>query len=209
MDLKLLNDLSKINTGICLTNGEKISTISPAMNVLAISEKTSDIDFNIYDISSFLGVVGLTGDSREIEVVGNQMIIKDGKTKFKYLAAARSAIVTPPEDVTPLTEAEYVNEFHMTVEEFKQLLSASSALKSTAIRIVSKGGKIKISSVNEYEDSNSFDIEIDEVENAQDDDVKIDRETLKVAADAYDVAIGETAVRFSNENITYYVVRSE
>lgn len=209
MDLKLLNDLSQINAGICLEKGKKIITISPAGNVLAISEAVSDINFNIYDIKSFLQVIGLTSDNRVIDVVGNQMVIKDGKTKFKYLAAARSAIVTPPDDLTPLTEAEYVNEFHMTVEEFKRLITASMVLKSTAIRIVSSNGNIRISSVNEYEDSNSFDMDVTEVENARDDDIKIDRETLKVATDAYDVAIGPTAVRFSNENITYYVVRSE
>jgi hypothetical protein len=209
MDLKLLKDLSKINTGICLEKGKKIITISPAMTVLAISEKVSDIDFNIYDISSFLSIIGLTGENRQIEVVGNQMVIKGCNYVFKYLAAARSAIVTPPEDLTPLTDAEYVNEFHMTAEDFKQLITASNVLKSTAIRIVSSDGKIKISSVNEYEDSNSFSMDFNEVENSEDDEIKIDRETLKVAEDAYDVAIGPTAVRFSNENITYYVVRSE
>lgn len=209
MDIKLLKSLSQINTGIALEEGKNIVTVSVAQNVLAISEKKSDINFNIYDINSFLAIVSLTSENREIEVVGNQMVIKDGKTKFKYLAAARSAIVTPPEDLSPLTEADYNTEFHMTSEEFSQLLTASKVLNSTSIRIVSKGGKVRISSVNEYEDSNSFDIDITEVNDAEDQEVKLDRDTLKIVPDAYDVAIGETAVRFSNDNITYYVVRAE
>ena len=207
--LKTLKTFSTINNGIVLTKGNSIQTISPAMNVLAIHHTPAEADFAIYDLNSFLSVMSLTSESRDIKVEGKVMNIVDGKTKLRYFGSSPDLIVTPPADVTPLTEAEYTNEFVISMDAFKQLMTACAVLNAKSVVFTCDGSTVKISTEADYSDSNSYETEFDAT-NGDTLVAKLERSTLKVPTDSsYKVSIGAKAIRFIGEDTDYYIVRSE
>lgn len=209
--LKTLKTFASINNGIVLTAGEPIITISPAMNVLAIHHTPADADFAIYDLNVFLSVMSLTTESRTMKVDNKVMNITDGKTKLRYFGSSPDLIVTPPTNVSPLTDADYSNTFTITGEQFKQLMTACAVLNAKSVVFTSNGSSVTISTEAYYSDSNSYETEIEvEVENGESVVAKLERHTLKVPTDSsYKISIGQKAVRFIGEDTDYYVVRSE
>ena len=209
MNLKTLKTLSAINNGIVLKAGQAITTISPAENLLAMHHTPSDIDFAIYDLNGFLSVLSLTSEKREIKVNGRSMEIRDGKTKLKYFGSSPDLIVTPPEDVSGLTEAEYTNEFTVSAEQFKQLMVAASVMNAKSIVFNCNGNSVTLTTEGDYSDANSYETEFD-CESGEKCVAKLDRSTIKIPTDCdYKIAIGERAIRFESEDTDFYVVRAE
>lgn len=209
MNLKTLKTLAAINNGIVLQAGKPVTTISPAENLLAIHHTPADVDFAIYDLAGFLSVLSLTTDNRELKVDGRIMQIKDGKTKLKYYGSSPDMIVTPPEDVTPLTEAEYTSTFTMSADDFKQLMVAGSVMNAKMISFASNGTSVTISTLGDFSDANSYETEF-ECEASDPVVAKLDRSTMKIPTDVdYKVSIGERAIRFESDDTDFYIVRAE
>jgi hypothetical protein len=209
MDLKTLKTLSAINNGVVLKAGKEITTISPAENLLAIHHTPSDIDFAIYDLNGFLSVLSLTSEKREIKVSGRSMEIRDGKTKLKYFGSSPDLIVTPPEDVSALTDAEYSNTFNISAEQFKQLMVAASVMNARSIVFTCDGDTVVLTTEGDYSDANSYETEFD-CTSGEKCVAKLDRSTIKIPTDCdYTVSIGERAIRFESEDTDFYIVRAE
>jgi hypothetical protein len=207
--LKTLKTFAAINNGIVLKKGKPITTISPAMNILGIHHTPAEADFAVYDLNGFLNVLSLTSESRVITVNERTMNITDGKTKLRFFGSSPDVIVTPPDDTSSLTEAEYSNEFTITSEQLKQLMTACAVLNAKYVVFRGDGSStIQVETEADYADSNSFQTEFD-VTNGAAVVAKLDRSTLKIPTDSdYKIAIGDRAVRFLSDDSDYYVVRA-
>lgn len=208
MNTKLLKTMSQISNGIVLKKDKPITTISAAMNILAISKTNSDIDFAIYDIPSFLSFASLTSDARQIVVKNNVMTIKDGKTSMKYVGAPEDSIIVPPEDTTPLTGTNYTNDFNISETQFKQLMSVCSVLNAKSIVMTFTGSSVTVTTESDYDDANTFETEFD-TQAGEEFVVKLDRQSLKLIDDSYTISVGPKAVKFDGTDLTYYVVRAQ
>jgi len=207
MNTKLLKTMGQISNGIVLKKDKPITTISAAMNILAISKTNSDIDFAIYDIPSFLSFASLTSEDRAITVKNNIMTIKDGKTSMKYVGAPEDSIIVPPEDTSSLTGAEYTNEFSIAESQFKQLMSACSVLNAKSIVMSFDGSTVTVTTESDYDDANTFQTEFDTTPGGEF-VIKLDRQSMKLIDDSYIVSVGAKAVKFEGSDLTYYVVRA-
>ena len=77
--LQILKNFSAINSNIVIREGNTVQTIAEAKNLLAKAEVTERFpqDFGVYDLSEFLGVLGLV-DQPQLELVMNmsQLLIQ-------------------------------------------------------------------------------------------------------------------------------------
>lgn len=208
MNLKLLKTFSAINNGVVLKEGKPITTMSAGKSVLAVHHTPSPYDFAIYDLGQFLSMMSLTSESRDVEIDGRVMNIKDGKTKMKFYGSAESTIVTPPDDLSPLTDADYTNEITVTQDEFKQLMNAAAVMNAKYLRFVCDGSEVTIKTESDYDEANSYEASF-QTENGSVVEAKLDRSTVKVPTDSsYTISIGQKAVRFISEDTDYYIVRA-
>ncbi len=62
--LGILKNFSSINSNLLVRPGNKISTITPGKNMMAEAtvEETFDVEFGIWDLNKFLGVLSLFSD---------------------------------------------------------------------------------------------------------------------------------------------------
>ena len=76
--LEILKNFSTINSNILIEPGNTISTISPVKNVMAEAtvEETFDVQFGLWDLNKFLGVVSLF-DSPKFRFEENHMVISE------------------------------------------------------------------------------------------------------------------------------------
>jgi hypothetical protein len=208
MNIKILKAFSQINNGIVLKEGEPIQTISPERNIFAIASDTADFTFGIYDIPQFLGALSLTNEDRKISVSGSVMEITDSRTKLKYLGASPNLIVTPPEDVTPLTSLPTDNGFKLSSQDIKSILQSCSVVNADVIKFVFEGDAVTIITTGSGDDSNSFEISVP-CNVTKSGEVTITKDTLKVIDMDYDVQISDKAVILTNPTVTYYLVRAQ
>jgi hypothetical protein len=205
MNIKLLKAFSVINNGIVITEGAPLVTISAALNILAVSNEVSDVSFAIYDLNNFLSVLSLTSDERTMSVDGSAMTIKDGKTVMSYMGGNPKTIITPPSNISPLTDADYTNEFTLSVTEFKKLMDACSVLQAKKLQFNFDGTNVTIKTEADYADANSFACDYDTEEGVSR-AVKLDVTTIKIPVAEYKVSLGPKAMRFVSDECTFYIV---
>ena len=85
--MSVLRNFSDINQNILVKEGNILKTISEARNVLSTAELDDSFPkcFGVYDLSEFIGVLGLV-DKPNLSFEEDYMTINDstGRTKIKY-----------------------------------------------------------------------------------------------------------------------------
>ena len=84
--LQILRNFSGINQNLLIKSGSNIKTISEARNVVATADVTENFekDFGIYDLSEFIGVMGLV-DTPTLKFEDDFVTVSDssGRSKVK------------------------------------------------------------------------------------------------------------------------------
>lgn len=156
--LDILKNFAQINGNILIREGSQLSTISVGKNIFARATVAEEfpIEFAIYDLNSFLGLLTLS-DDQEIEFGEKSLTVsKDGGT-FEYFYADTSIIVAPPnKDI----KMEPHFEFNMTSADITMLKKAAAITSATTLSVIADGetatlviGDPKISSSNSYRKS--------------------------------------------------------
>mgnify|MGYP001026007441 FL=1 len=100
--LQILKNFSAINSNIVIREGNTVQTIAEAKNLLAKAEVTERFpqDFGVYDLSEFLGVLGLV-DQPQLEFSDEYVTIADstGRSKVKYFFADPDMLTTVSKEV--------------------------------------------------------------------------------------------------------------
>lgn len=207
--LDILKNFSTINNSILVKKGQKLQTVSPTKNIMAEAniEDTFPMEFGIYDLSRFLGVVSMYKTEPEIEFNTNELIIKDSGTKSEliYRYTAKSLIVSPPDKGPTLPTEDAA--FDLSSENLSFIQKAASVLQSPQIMIEGKNGKIYMVAIDLQ--NNAADVMRIEVgETNQEFNAILRTENLKLVPKSYKVTLslkGISKFTSTDDKVVYWV----
>lgn len=120
------------------------------------------VDFYIYDLSQFLGVVSLFSDP-DIDFSANVATIKEGKNSIKYYAADKSVLLLPPDKEIKFPGADV--KFELTADQLTAVQKTSSVLSAPDLSIVGDGKTITLKVLDLKNNStNNYEVEIGETD---------------------------------------------
>ena len=160
--LQILRNFSGINQNLLIKSGSNIKTISEARNVVATADVTESFekDFGIYDLSEFIGVMGLV-DTPTLKFEDDFVTVSDssGRSKVKYFYAAEETLTSPAKDVN-MPDGDV--KFTLDNDTLNKLKKAASTLGHNEVSIKANNGVLSLSIVeNQNATSNAFSIDID------------------------------------------------
>jgi hypothetical protein len=150
--LTVLQNFSKINSGLQFKEGNVLRTVSSGKTVLAkaVLKDAFPQDFCVYDLNQFLVIYNLNKDT-ELDFDDSNVIFKSTKSKTKYRKTAQDMIVIPPENDLKLPTVDI--SFSMTEAEYSSILKAASILQSPHVAVESDGDKIMLTAFDAKNDS--------------------------------------------------------
>lgn len=153
--IAVLKNYSSINPNIML-KGSVLTTISPQRNVVAsVSvEEKFPVDFGVYDLSQFLGVLSLFSDP-DITFTDKVATFKEGKNSIKYYAADAAVLKLPPDKQIKFPNAEV--SITITSTQLGQVIKTAGVLGAPDFSIVGDGetislvvGDLKVDTGNQF-----------------------------------------------------------
>ena len=208
--MSILKNFAGINPNILIKEGNIIKTISEARNVLATANVTEEFskEFGIYDLSEFIGVLGLV-DTPNLKFEDDSVIISDssGRSKIKYFYSSEDTLTTPQKDIS-MPEGEV--KFKLDVDILNKIKRAASTLGHNEVSISGNNGIITLSVIDsQNKTSNIFSIDIDgEYAEGSVFNFVLNINNLKIITADYDVEISSKLIsQFSNSdnNVKYWI----
>ena len=160
--LTTLKNFSGINPNMMIRSGNTIKTISEARTVLARANVTEEfpMDFGIYDLNEFMGVLQLV-DAPRLKFEDDYVVVNDstGRSKVKYFYSSEDTLTTPQKDIT-MPEANV--KFTLDNDTMNKLKRAASTLGHSEISISGSDGVLSLAVVDSQNmTSNAFSIDVD------------------------------------------------
>lgn len=203
--IDVLKNLASINLNILIKEGNVLTTKSPANTIVAEVEVAEDFEkeFGIYDLSRFLGVLGLYEDP-EVVFKDKKVKISEGKYSVDYYGA-EPEILTKPDKQIKFPDADI--EFNVEATQIAKALKAASVLACNTFTFEGDGSTVSIvvSDITQ-EGSNKFKIEVGESDKVFKANTKIDN--IKFLPLDYTVSISSKRIaRFQtdDEKTKYYI----
>lgn len=184
--IAVLKNYSSINPNIML-KGSVLTTISPQRNVVAsVSvEEKFPVDFGVYDLSQFLGVLSLFSDP-DVTFTEKVATFKEGKNSIKYYAADAAVLKLPPDKQIKFPNADV--SLKITSTQLGQVIKTAGVLGAPDFSIVGDGEKISLVVGDlKVDTGNQFSIELDPTDMTFSANFKV--ENLKMIVQDYSVEI--------------------
>lgn len=215
--LNILKNFSSINKGIVVHSNKPLATISEQDNIYAVAEiaETFPCDIGIYDLSEFLGTLGLFqspildfGQDNQSDFV----VIKEetGNSTVKYRFNDISLVTSPTENYElPSVEVEFV----LSQIDIQKIQKASSIMGLEDVVISSDGDKVLVilrDPKNKL--SNFYELDTLAVSDGKKFEFVVKHENLKLISGGYNVKVSkEGSILFSNLNqpLTYLIALEE
>jgi hypothetical protein len=205
--IEVLKNFASINSNILVNPGDTLTTVSPVKNVLAEAKvpESFPIQFGLWDLNKFLGVVSLFQDP---EFVFDEKFAtiynKNSSVKFFY---SEPKLLTAPTKKIQMPEV--VVNFELKQKDFSELMKAAAVLQLPDICVRSNEDKIEMVVLDKKDTtSNSYSIVVgDNTDNASF-NMYMKAENMKLIPGDYDVGISEKVVsRFVSKNryLTYWI----
>lgn len=153
--IAVLKNYSSINPNIML-KGSVLTTISPQRNVVAsVSvEEKFPVDFGVYDLSQFLGVLSLFSDP-DVTFTEKVATFKEGKNSIKYYAADAAVLKLPPDKQIKFPNSDVA--LKITSTQLGQVIKTAGVLGAPDFSIVGDGetislvvGDLKVDTGNQF-----------------------------------------------------------
>ena len=203
--INILKNYNTISQNILITEGNFIKTKSVQNTIYSSTtlKDTFPIDFGIYDLSEFLGVLTLFANPT-LEFNDKFVRISEGSTSIKYFSADRSVISYPKDDIIfPDTEIS----FKLDAETFALINKTASVLRVPDVSFVGSDGELKLIVTDKKNStSNAFEVKIGDIDSEFCINFKV--EMLKFISSDYIVDISAKRIsRFTacNSDLLYYV----
>lgn len=199
--LAILANFATINQNILIKTGNVLNTRTVAKNIYVEStvEENFEQEFGVYNLSQFLGIIGLFSDPT-YELSKNSVTISQGKNKVQYLFAAPEVLDFPDKAIKmPATDAS----FELSEEDLKSLLKAGAVLSATDL-LISGDGQIITCTVLDPKNpsSNTFAVEVGTTDRVFSGYIKL--ESLKLPSGIYDVMLSSKKItHFKNKTMSY------
>lgn len=212
--LEVLKNFSAINQNIVFNPGKKISTISEARNILTTASIEEELpqQFGVYDLTQFLGVLGLVNEP-EVKLEEKFAVIGDsvGRSRVKYFFTDVEMLTSPGQQM--LSKAENMDNFEVNFvldqSTLNSLKKAASALGHSSVSITPNNGSISLT-VFEPADStsNSYSIDVPGTYEDETFNLVISISNLKILPGDYDVSLSSKLMsKFSHKekDIQYWI----
>tara|TARA_R110002153_G_scaffold77610_3_gene199150 strand:+ start:1879 stop:2553 length:675 start_codon:yes stop_codon:yes gene_type:complete len=209
--LDVLKNFSAINPNLVIEQGNKLSTIAEAKNIMASCEvaETFDKDIGIYDLNEFLSALSLIEDPEF--VFGDQSVsIKSDLTSLTYRYADRS-ILTSPEKGVNMPEAD-VN-VQLSAEVINHIRRAGAALNHPIVSITTNANDTKLYLQVKDPSNSSSNIFQHEIDANYDADSTFDFQflisNLKLIGGDYEVSVSSKLIShwkcINNSSVEYWI----
>jgi hypothetical protein len=209
--LDVLKNFSAINPNLVIEQGNKLSTIAEAKNIMASCEvaETFDKDIGIYDLNEFLSALSLIEDPEF--VFGDQSVsIKSDLTSLTYRYADRS-ILTSPEKGVNMPEAD-VN-VQLSAEVINHIRRAGAALNHPIVSITTNANDTKLYLQVKDPSNSSSNIFQHEIDSDYDANAAFDFQflisNLKLIAGDYEVSVSSKLIShwkcINNSSVEYWI----
>jgi len=209
--LDVLKNFSAINPNLVIEQGNKLTTIAEAKNIMASCEvaETFDKDIGIYDLNEFLSALSLIEDPEF--VFGDQSVsIKSDLTSLTYRYADRS-ILTSPEKGVNMPEAD-VN-VQLSAEVINHIRRAGAALNHPIVSITTNANDTKLYLQVKDPSSSSSNIFQHEIASDYDADAAFDFQflisNLKLISGDYEVSVSSKLIShwkcINNSSVEYWI----
>lgn len=205
--IEVLKNFSSINSNILVNPGDVLTTVSPVKNVLAEAKipEAFPIQFGLWDLTKFLGVISLFQDPEFVFDEKHVTIYnKNSSVKFFY---SEPKLLTAPTKKIQMPDV--VVNFELKQKDFSELMKAAAVLQLPDICVRSNDDKIEMVVLDKKDTtSNSYSIVVGDNTNNATFTFYMKAENLKLIPGDYDVGIGEKVVsRFVSKNryLTYWI----
>ena len=209
--LDVLKNFSAINPNLVIEQGNKLSTIAEAKNIMASCEvaETFDKDIGIYDLNEFLSALSLIEDPEF--VFGDQSVsIKSDLTSLTYRYADRS-ILTSPEKGVNMPEAD-VN-VQLSAEVINHIRRAGAALNHPIVSITTNANETKLYLQVKDPSNSSSNIFQHEIDSDYDANAAFDFQflisNLKLIGGDYEVSVSSKLIShwkcINNSSVEYWI----
>lgn len=203
--INLLRNFASISTNILLKPGNKIMTVAANKTAFAAAEieETFDVEFGIYDLNEFLGVLSIFEDP-DLTFTEKSLTISEGKNRIRYMPADAEVLIYPKKE--PKFSDDPEAEFVLSAQQLSQIIKASSVLKVPFMTIKADGKKIVVL-VHDKSNPNTNQFAIDvEADTDKTFDMHIKVESLKMIPEEYKVLVSSAKVcKFIGDKKTYSV----
>lgn len=202
--LQILKVFAGINSNVLLTEGNKIRTYSAAKTVYAEAEveETFPVNFGIYDLNQFLGVVGLFQEP-SVEFEETAATIRAGKNEVRYLPADESALIVPKKAFVP---TEPLVQFTLEPTDLNSVIKAAGVLKAPYVSFIGENGFVSLVAHDKTNvNSNNFSVEV--AESSIDFEYHVKTEFLtKLLAEKFDVhVLDKNRLLFNGDGKLYMI----
>jgi len=208
--LAILKNFATLNSNILINEGNKIQTLTPTKNVMAVAyvQEQFPSRFGIWDLNKFLSTISLFRDP-QMEFHEKYVIIGDPSgSSVKYYFSDESLLTVPTKDINmPDTVLSVI----LSQQIFTELQKASSVLQLPDLTIrPSEDGKNILAVVDDRQDPTSNNYSVDLGVNPCEEDFVFNfkSDLLRMYPGDYTVNFTETVIsEFVNANIdlTYYI----
>lgn len=215
--MAVLKNYATINSNFVFKNGEYISTIAEAKNILSVYKLDTPFEkeVGIYDMPQFLSACALVSNPR-FEFKDDYVNIKSesGLENITYYYSEPELLTHPTEKMIESAMNAEQNDilvsFELTQENLGRLRQAASALGHTDLVISKKADQVNVSlSVSDCSNTtaNSFAIDVPAQANINEFNLVLNIANLKIlSGQTYQVNILEKLIaHINNSNLSYWI----
>ena len=136
--IEVLKNFSSINPNLVIKEGNKLSTIAEAKNIMASTTvaETFPKEVGIYDLNEFLQAHSLIEDP-ELEFGESAVVINSTQASLTY-RYADSSILTAPQKEVSMPESEVT--INLSADDINQIRRAGGALNHPVVSITTAEG---------------------------------------------------------------------
>ncbi|HET8687183.1 MAG TPA: hypothetical protein VFM18_11065 [Methanosarcina sp.] len=161
--LQILKTFAGINPNILINSGNKLRSLNAAKTILAEAnvEEEFTVDFGIYDLNQFLGILNLFDDP-DVTFEENGATIRSGRHEVRYLPADESCLVYPKKEFNPPAP---LAKFTLESSDFNSLIKAAGVLKAPTVTFKGEGGFVQLIAHDKTNpNTNNFTVELGETD---------------------------------------------
>ena len=200
--LSVLKNFSTLNSNILVKPGNVLRTITPSKNGMAEAtiEETFDVEFGIWDLSKFLGVISLFA-APKFEFGEKSVVIHGGNgSRVTYFYSEPRLLTTPTKNVNMPSISLSVD---ITEKTFAELQKASSVLQLPDLSFVNENDRI-MAVVSDLQDptTNNYKVDVGVNKSNSEFSLNFKIENIKILPGDYTIEFSKNVVgQFTNETL--------
>jgi hypothetical protein len=201
--LAILKNFSSLNSNLLVKPGKIIKTITPSKNGMAIAtvDETFDVEFGIWDLNKFLGVISLFNNPSFTFGEKSVKIKNGGNSVVNYYYSEPRLLSVPTKDV--IMPAVNIS-ITLTDKQFSELQKAASVMQLPDLSFTNDSGNI-VAMVSDLGDptSNTYKVVVFEDWKGESFLFNFKMENIKILPGDYTVNFAKNVVgEFVNNNIS-------